>query len=139
MLEMISMIDENKKQEEVFSLSLVTIHREKCQHEACFCRKFSFEKDGKINSSYNFVKMLVMAELEKNVEKFPSSFLILSILLNYKLSIMSSFSKIYYILKCHLNKNDVSMQSFSQQFMLYQIERIIEKEINKNTDKMAKV
>jgi hypothetical protein len=121
MLEMISMIDENKKQEEVFSLSLITIHREKCQQEACFCRKFNFLKESKIINSYNFIKMLVMAELEKNVEKFPSSFLILSILLNYKLSIMSSFSKIYYILKSHLNKNDVSMQSFSQQFMLYQI------------------
>lgn len=118
---MISMIDENKKQEEVFALSLATIHREKCQQEACFCRKFNYSKDNKNGNSNNFIKMLVMAELEKNVEKFPSSFLVLSILLNYKLSFMSSYSKIYYILKSHLNKNDISMQSFSQQFMLYQI------------------
>jgi hypothetical protein len=58
-------------------------------------------------------------------EKFASSFLILSILLNYKLSVMSSFSKVYYILKTYTQKNEMILQSFSQQYMLYQIEIII--------------
>jgi hypothetical protein len=38
MLEMISMLDNRKTSEEIFTLSLVTIHREKCKLDSCFCR-----------------------------------------------------------------------------------------------------
>lgn len=45
---------------------------------------------------------------------------------------MSSFSKIYYLLKSYTQKNEQALQSFSQQYMLYQVEIIIQKEIHKN-------
>jgi hypothetical protein len=53
---------------------------------------------------------------------------------------MSSFSKIYYLLKTYTQKNEQALQSFSQQYMLYQVEIIIEKEIHKNNaDKFVEV
>lgn len=45
---------------------------------------------------------------------------------------MSSFSKVYYVLKSYTQKNEMLLQSFNQQYMLYQVEIIIEKEIEKN-------
>lgn len=42
MLEMISMLDSRKNREEIFTLSLITIHKEKCRLDSCFCRGFNF-------------------------------------------------------------------------------------------------
>lgn len=42
MLEMISMLDTSQNREEIFTLSLITIHKEKCRAETCFCRNFNF-------------------------------------------------------------------------------------------------
>jgi hypothetical protein len=46
---------------------------------------------------------------------------------------MSCFSKIYYLLKSYSQKNEQALQSFSQQYMLYQVEIIIQKEIHRNS------
>ena len=126
------MLDSHKSNGEVFTLSLITIHREKCKQDTCFCQTINFSDYNKLNNRTEFLKKFVLSKLEGVAEKFSGSYLILSILLNYKLSIMSSFSKVYYLLKSYTQKNEMLLQSFSQQYMLYQVEIIIEKEIEKN-------
>lgn len=105
MLEMIAMLDTTRNGEEVFTLSLITIHKDKCKTDSCFCRSIGFDGFAKLYSKGEFLKRFVLSKLEGTVEKFASSFLILSILLNYKLSMMSCFSKIYYLLKSYSQKN----------------------------------
>ena len=63
MLEMIAMLDTKKNSEEVFTLSLVTIHRDKCKVENCFCRGISFDGFSKLSTKGEFLKRFVLSKL----------------------------------------------------------------------------
>jgi hypothetical protein len=64
MLEMISMLDTSKKNEEIFTLSLITIHKEKCRLDTCFCRSFNFEGFNKLIGKGELLRRFVLSKLE---------------------------------------------------------------------------
>lgn len=63
MLEMISMLDSHKSNGEVFTLSLITIHREKCKQDTCFCQTINFSDYNKLNNRTEFLKKFVLSKL----------------------------------------------------------------------------
>jgi hypothetical protein len=67
MLESIGLLDEKKNHEEVFTLGLITIHKENCTLESCFCQHYSEQNNQKLVRQGTFLKKFVLNKLEKVV------------------------------------------------------------------------
>lgn len=114
--------------------ALICRHQLQCTETACFCLEIEGLKQISRTKDYKFILKFIQSQLLQMVAKFPNSFTIELIYLNFRVNYMGSFCEISHHLSNFRSRNGSLIRSFREQYMEFQIEQnvgFITAEINK--------